>query len=520
MKKRSRTQNSIINIFTGIGGQLLSILLKFISRTVFIHTLGPSYLGINGLFADILSMLSLAELGIDTAMSFKLYKPLADQDEKRVRVLLKFYKIAYLIVGTTVLIAGLAIIPLLRFLIKEYDKLAALGINAVAIFLLYLLQSVSSYMFFASRSAIIKADQKEYILNIVGYANAIATSVVQIIGLLIFKSYFFYIGVLIGFSIFQNMINALIAKHYYPYAFEKEKESISREEVKNFFKDLGALFVYKVNIVVIKATDNIVLSSFIGLDIVGLYSNYLLFYTTIKQFLNKIYEAVKASMGNLFAVESDEKKYEFFEILCFLAILLYGTAGIGVAVEANEFIDCWIGHKYTIPFPFPILMGIEILFVGIKNTLGQIRNVSGAFRQMWYRPIIGVLINLTVSIALVKICGIYGVIIGTITADFCANYMVDPHIIYRVSFHGIKPVQEYYKKNGVYFMILFFTGIIDTLICKHFFIGYGWGSVFIHILICGISVPAVMLLVFWNCRECQYIVGIGNHIIKKILHRG
>ena len=144
----SRIKNTLLNILTSLGGQLLATILKFVTRTVLIHTLGKAYLGINGLFSDILTMLSLTELGLDTAINFKMYKPLAEKDAQRVRVLLIFYKQAYRIIGIIILLLGLCLIPALPYLIKDYGSLNALGIDAVLIFVLYLLQSVSSYLFF------------------------------------------------------------------------------------------------------------------------------------------------------------------------------------------------------------------------------------------------------------------------------------------------------------------------------------------------------------------------------------
>ena len=149
---------------------MLVTVFRFVVRTVFINTLGKSYLGINGYFSDILNMLSLTELGFDTAINFKLYKPLAEHDDKRVRVLMKFYKLAYRCVGIAILVLGLLIIPLLPILIKDYDQLELIGINIPLIYILYLLQSVSSYMFFAYRTAVMKANQKKYILDIADYA--------------------------------------------------------------------------------------------------------------------------------------------------------------------------------------------------------------------------------------------------------------------------------------------------------------------------------------------------------------
>lgn len=514
---KSRTTNSILNFCAGIGGQLLTTVLRFVVRTVFIQTLGKSYLGINGLFSDILTMLSLTELGLDTAINFKLYKPLAEHDEKRVRVLMKFYRDAYRVVGCVILLLGLCVIPLLPFLIKEYDSLGELGINAVQIFLLYLANSVCSYLFFASRSAIVKADQKTYILTIADYGITVGSAVLQIVILLTTQNFILYTASNVAFAILRNLVNATIAKKQYAYAFQPENDRLSAAEIKDTFKDLGALFVYKVNGVVLKATDNMVLSSFIGLSIVGMYSNYLILYTTIRQFLVKAYTAVKASTGNLFAVSDVDVKYRFFEVMNFVSALLYGTACIGVAVVADELIETWLGADYVLPQPFALLMGIEIIFLGLKQNLGQMRNVSGAFRQGWWRPLMAIVINLGVSIAAVQKFGINGVLVGTVSADFLANFTFDPVIIHKYAFNNYRPVSEYYLRNLKYAIVLVVVGVADRFICTHFLVGCGWLSVVVHAAICGVSVPLVFVVVFHNRHEYRYLVAKLKPLKKRIM---
>ena len=201
----------------------------------------------------------------------------------------------------------------------------------------------------------------------------------------------------------------------------------------------------------------------------------------------------------------------------YLSIILYGTAGVGIAVCANELITVWVGSKYVIAAPFPLLIGIEIIFHGLKSNLGQIRNVSGVFRQMWFRPLMGMIINIGVSIWLVNIYGIYGVIIGTITADLLANFMVDPHVIHKFSFNNYKPVSEYYLKNGIYIIILMIIFAIDVYICRFIMFQSHWLSVIVHICICGFSVPGVFTILFWNSEENRYLVQVGKNIYNHII---
>lgn len=519
MAKSSRTTNSVINLFTGFGGQLFITLLEFAVRTVFIKTLGSAYLGINGLFTNILSMLSLANLGIGSAIVYRLYKPIAFNDEKRVRVLLKFYKLAYRLIGVVVLTLGLLLIPFLPKLIKDYDSLAGLGINAVLLFCLFLLRSVCSYLFLAYRTTVISANQKRYILDIIHVVSIIVTSILQIVVLLLFKNFIVYTAIAILSAILNSLIGGIIAKKRYPQFFVRETESLSKAEIRDMLEDCGALFLYKVNTVVVKASDNLVLSAFIGIKEVGRYSNYILFYRTCVNILNKVFNAFRHSMGNLFATESIEKQYKFFNICNFLTALLFGTAGVGVTVCANELIEAWIGKSYVIPQPLPILIGIELLFAGVVVNLGQTRSVSGVFRQAWYRPLIGIIVNIVVSIVLVQVWGINGVVLGTIASYVLTNFAIEPRLIYKYAFQNIRPVSDYYKRNLLYIAVAVAACAADLWICSHVLTGHGWFSVIVHVLFTGLSVPAAFALLFWKTEECRYLRGLVQRIAKRLIAR-
>lgn len=203
-EKKSRTQNTIYNFSTSILGQFLTFVMQFLVRTVFVATLGKSYLGINGLFSNILTMLSLAEFGVGGAILFHLYEPLEKGDKRRITLLMRLYKRAYTCIGAAVAVLGLCLIPFLSLLINGYDKLAALGINVVFIFILYLLQSVSSYLFWAFKTAIIQADQKEYMINVIGYIFTAAASVLQMISLILVRSFELYVFLSIVSMLGQN----------------------------------------------------------------------------------------------------------------------------------------------------------------------------------------------------------------------------------------------------------------------------------------------------------------------------
>ena len=523
MANNSRAKNSILNFTSSIGGQLITILMEFVVRTVFINTLGKSYLGISGLFSNILSMLSLAELGVGSAIIFKLYDPIAKQDEKRINVLMNFYKVVYRYIGVAIAVIGACLIPFLPKLINDYDRLATLNINAVFIYLIFLFNSVSSYLFFAYKSAIIKADQKEYYINLISYVFTIGSSIVEIICLVLFKNFEIYVVIRIFKTIGQNIAVALLANKRYPFLKNTTKDRISIQEAKGIFKDCGALFIYKMNNVVVKSTDNIVLSAFIGLDAVALYSNYAIFYTTIRTLFTKVFNSVGHSIGNLHTTHDIKQEYKVFESTMLVAAILGGTAMVGVFVVADEFILRWIGEDWLLNQPFAFLMGLEIYTVSYKQALAKYRTSYGLFRQGWARPLAGMLINLIVSIALVKPLGISGVLIGTIAADWATFAWYDPLILHRVGFEKSYPVSRYYLKFMKYTVTTVVIGVLDYIICSHFLTGFGWVSIVFHAIICGITTPAALILVSMKSQEVEYIWKLGSKPIKafqkKFLHK-
>ena len=495
---------------------MIKTILAFVVRTIFIQTLGKSHLGVNGVFTSILNMLSLAELGFGATIVFHLYKPLAIKDSCRVRVLVKFYKQAYRVIGFVILFLGICMIPFLPVLIRDYDSLQTLGINAVLVFMIYLLQSVSSYLFFAYRQTVIGADQKKYIIDLAECGRTILEAVLQIVSLVIFKSFLLYIISSLVSTIVYNIGIGYLAKRLYPEFFKREEGKLTREEIIGLFKDCGAMFFVKTESVVLKATDNMVLSAFVGLDTVGLYSSYLMLINACKGFIDKFYVSVKHSMGNLYATEAVEKQFLLFEVMNFLTFNIYGMASLWLSICCDDLIHVWLGDPYVIAQPFSLLIGVETLFAGLIMNLYQIRSISGAFRQIWYRPIFSIVVNIVSSVILVQFMGINGVIIGTILAQVFVGMIIDPYVIMNVCFHRYKPLSYYYLKNLGFLLVLIGCGAVSFLCCKFILPKPSWLSVIIHALIIASIVPSAFFLVYRNRPECQYLIKLASRSLKKI----
>lgn len=518
-RNNSRTTNTIYNFASSIGGQFITILMQFIVRTVFIYTLGKSYLGISGLFSNILSMLSLAEFGVGNAILFKLYEPIAKEDHHRIALLMKFYKKIYTMIGIAVFTVGLILIPFLPKFISDYDKLSELHINAALIFVLYLSNSVSSYLFFAYKSSIIRANQKEYLINLIGYIFTIAVGLLQIVLLIVFHNFELYVAVQVLSIIVQNIICAKLAARMYPYINEKTNEKIDKTEITEVIKDCSALFLYRLNGVVLQATDNIIISMFLGIEMVGMYSNYYIFYTTIDGLFGKVFNSVAHSLGNSHTSHDVKHEYQVFESVCLITAILGGTAGIGIAIVSNDFVTAWVGNEWLIAQPFSILMGIEVFTLSFRQSLSKYRTSMGLFQQAKYRPLAGMIINLVVSIVLVRVWGICGVLVGTIIADWSTTMWFDPLITHKYGLKNAYPVSRYYLKTLKYLLTVSVVGILDWLICTHIMTGLNWISVCVHAVICIVTVPCALMAVSVRKPEGQYVCNLAKGYAKKIMKK-
>lgn len=522
----TRTQNSFFNFVTGIGSSMLVIILSFITRTIFINQLGDSYLGIEGLFSNILSMLSLVELGFGSAITFKLYKPIEENDRPRILVLLKLYRRTYYIIGCIIAVIGVCLIPFLPKLVEDYHLFAELGLNPILIFLLYLFRSVSSYWFFAYKQVFVQANQKAYILNVIGYGVSFTTSIFQIIALVVFKNFMMYLLVQIFFSILANLLYAWVCDKRYPYVREKTSDRVSKEELKGFMKDCSALLLYRAGNIVLNSSDTIVVSSILGLRAVGLYS----IYTTVKLYLgNMLYtftSSIQSSLGSIYSTGKLEWSRLSFRLVNFCTAFLYGIVAIGIAVLMDDFITLWVGPDFvvtsweaagrTIRTPIALLVGIEFYSCGQTYYCGSMRHAMGLFQELKFRPIISIIVNLVVCLLTVPHIGIAGCMVSTIIANYTTNLLIDPIIFHK---YGLKaPVRPYFIRNIVYKIVVAGAGILAWFVCSLIpltgiigFIAKGF--------VCVIIPASVFCICFCRTEEFHYMRGTVKELLGKFFSR-
>ena len=507
MSNNSRTKNSIRNSSFSIITQILTVIMDFVVKTIFIAVLGSEYLGVNGLFSNIITLLSLADLGIGVAIPYSLYKPLAEGNKKKIQGLMNYYRKIYNVIGTIVLVVGLSLTPFLNFIIKDMPDIEGLRL----IYALFVTHSALSY-FFVYKKFLIESDQKGYIISKITFICSLGLNITRVILLLITKNYILYLFCSIVFVLIQNFWYSHKANQLYPYIKEENEESISIEDKKEISTNVKALLIYKVGNVITSGTDNIVISKYIGLVAVGIYSNYILIVNSLNNILQQLFNAITSSIGNLVATNNERSK-AIYDKLNFFNFYIYSLCSICLFVLINPFMNIWLGQDYVLSFYVSLCLAINFYIAGMQSVTNSFRSAYGLFYKAKFRPVAMVIINLVVSVILVQFLGIPGVLIGTIVSRLLTTAWLDPYVIYKYGFKD--NVSEYYKKYIYYLIVFIVSGAIL----------YGITSLFIGKTILGWLLAAIVTFVIYNLiifilfrktEEFQYFLEKGTAIVKKI----
>lgn len=422
-----RIEKAMNNVMANLLINSMNILMQFVCRTVFIYVLGVSYLGINGLFSSILTILGLAELGVGSAIVYSMYQPLADNDIPKVKALMNLYRRCYKVIGLIVFVIGLVILPILPWIIK----IDAYRNWIYFIYILYLLQTVISYWFLAYRTAIIEADQRGYVLAKLHCCISLISTIIKIVALVVFRDFVIYVVLGILVQIIHSLLAARKVSKLYPYLLEKDSYILSKKEKTEIKKNVVGLLLYKISSTVLTSTDNIIISIFIGVHAVGIMDNYSMIVKMVLGVLMILFGSYTSGIGNLYITEKKEKVESVFRCLNFANFWLYGFCGIAIYILINPFITLWIGKEYIVSEGIVFLIFLNMITSGLQNAVISFKDGCGLFWKGKYRPLMSAILNLIISILLVKPLGIAGVILGTILSRFLTTWWFDPLLLYK-----------------------------------------------------------------------------------------
>ena len=328
-----------------LASELILAALKFASRRVFVFTLGKAYLGLNGLFSDILSALSLAELGFGVSITYSLYRPVAQGDTELIKSLVRLYRRVYRTVGAAVLAAGLALSPFLNFFVKEMPG------DIPSIPLIYALTVVNTGIsyFWSYKSTLLFVYQKKYIDATVRTVVALFATGAQIAVLLLTHNYVYYLYIAVVATLVQNMVISAQADRLYPFLREREARPLPEEVLGDIRRNVGAMILHRIGSVAVFSTDNLLISKFVGIETTGLYSNYMMLRGLLNIAVNALSNAVMPALGNLTVTSTVQEKRTAFRRLNFCAAWLFGWMSICLLCLYDPFIELWLGAGYLLP---------------------------------------------------------------------------------------------------------------------------------------------------------------------------
>ncbi len=507
MSSQSRTANVAKNTIVSLTCQGLSIILQFVGRTIFIYVLGKDYLGVSGLFTNILTILSFAELGIGSAMVFSLYKPLSENDTEKLKSLMQLYKVAYRYIGIIVGAVGICVIPFLGKIITSQPDISE---SITLIYLLYLLNTVVSY-FFVYKKSIITADQKLYVVNIYQQITSSVQIVLQSVLLVITHDFIIYLIIQVIMTIVNNVVTAHKADRMYPFLKEKAKPLL-RDERAEIFKNVRALAVYKFGSVILNGTDNIIISAMFTVADVGVISNYNMVINVFNTLFSRITEGFTASVGNLNAEGDIEKQYQVFQKIFFLCAWLSGFAYVGMALLLNEVVNLWLGVNYTVSSLVALALISSFYVSTVQYAAYTYRTTLGLFVEGRVAPILAAVVNIVLSIALGKMIGLSGIFFATAISRFFTVGVIDAVLIYTKRF---KKNPALYFLQYVFYIVLFsIIGLICSFCIKWISISGILGFI-IRMIVISFVFNLIMVIVFARTKMFKELKQSFFALIKR-----
>lgn len=431
--KLDRTKNTLLGSAWGLVNQVIMVLFPFIIRTCIIYVMGEQYVGLSSLFSSILSVLSLAELGVGSAIVFSMYEPIANGDDAKICALLKLYRDVYRVIGFVVLGVGLLILPFLPFLINGTTPS---DVNIRILYLIYLLNSVISYWFFAYKSCLLNALQRVDIVTIISLIIRSLGYVIQIFIICTIRDYYLYALLLPVTSVAINIIISKYVDIHYP-QYECSGTLDNDEEKIRIRKQVVGLLFQRLAYTSRNALDNIIISSFLGLSLVAVYGNYFIILNSLTAFLAVFFTAMQAGIGNSVVKEDVEKNYDDLQKINFIYMWIAGWCSVCLLLLIQPFMKIWVGEKLMFPIIIVILFSCYFFFMKLTDSIGAYIAATGIWWECKWIYLCETLCNLVLNIMLGYFWGVVGIIIATIISVVCVNYFFTTRKLFKIYFKSI-----------------------------------------------------------------------------------
>lgn len=433
-----RTKIAVVNSGLSVANLVITNVLQFVYRTAIVYILGVEYAGISGLCQNVIGLFALSELGISWAISYYLYKPLKDGNNKEVAEIIFFLRKLYKYVGFFILTVGLATVPFLDIIIKGASDIEHLKI----IFVLYLFNTAVSYLFFSYYQVLAVADRKNYILFAPQTIGNILMVSGQIIVIYFFHSFLAAVALTTVSTLIINYSIRRKVQHLYPCLQQYNQVIISSSLKKEIIRYIKATMLYKVSLTVMTSSTGIIISHFIGLAVLGLYSNYMLIVDTIRSLILSLINPMTSVVGEITTAADVEVKETVYNRLNFLMEWICSFCAIALYSLLSPFVAIWLGDDLTLPLSTVTLIAIYFYIEFIISFSTKFRDACGLNRIGKFRPLITAIVNVVLAIALAPKFGINGIISALIISRLTTLTWFEPWIVHHYVLN--KSVIKYY----------------------------------------------------------------------------
>ena len=510
MKIKGRKNRVIIASLSGIIFSVISLVLSFVLRTYLIKNIGIEYVGLITFLTEIFGLLTALDGGACSSLFIKIHRPIAEKDIFETRSIFRLIKIVYAIRGALVFVVGLIIFFLLPVLTSDLE----IPINYIRIaFLIYLVLNSASYLFIYYEF-LLEAYQLRFTTNLVTFLVTVFSTMINIVLLFIFKNFLLYLFIVVFAQIISFIICKIIAKKMHKELFDKKSgyRPTNQGEIKDMFK----ITYYTLSNVVVKNTDNILITKFFGFSVNGIYSTYKMLNTQIFNILGKIKYAVQDSTRNYLVLSDNEKSRDLIYDLTFIYFWIGGFCSICLAVLSTPFIKLWLGADYILTIT-PVALTVFTLFLEmLVFPMDDAFYSTESYKNNRFVPVVEILINLSVSIVLGVYFGISGIMIGTIC-----------YLLYKTIVRGFILFKKTYKLNAIsyYLRVLFYS----ITVCAVFLITYCFCNYLLsldgiigfiyQIGICIVFPNIVFFLLFFRTKEFKYFKVVIKELLRKIFRK-
>ena len=503
----SRQKNAMLASASAIFEQLISVASVFIYRTIFLSVLTKEYLGIEGLFTNILQLFSLAELGIGTTILYRMYKPFAEKNVDSISAHVRFYKNVYHGIALITATIGACLFPFIESIVDASDVPS--DVNLKLVYVLFVLQSVASYLFVYKQS-IIQANQRAYLVSTFTTTLTVVNVIVKVIVLMTTRKYELVLMASIALTILINWAFSVWITREYKEVF-KNPTKLSKEEQKEIVKDTTGLMCHKVGFIVLTSTDNIVLSKMVSLAAVGIYTNYATITAAVSMLLTKMLNSFTPTIGNFIVNYEKEAVEDLYKKLLFVNFWFTSLCTVCLYVLLNPFIEIWLDNTFTLDM-FTVMVICAQFYIKSSQTMNEaFINAAGLFTRDKIRPLIESALNLIISIVLAKEIGIAGVFIGTCVSSLLTCFWRQPYLLYK---HVFMNRPTYLVVNQLIWVVL--TGIMCwfvQFVCAQLpitILGF-----ILRLLICGIGINVLYLILWHRSAAFKYFFGIVLEKVKR-----